>query len=489
MCDQSVLEGSDENTQEDSKKPDSVIDTSGNRSQKTIFGIKAIIGITFVLNTILAISLLTTINHFSFSIFNLAINRVPILILCLVIFLILIFFVSRSICCELLNDGIVAWTLCFFKVIIGFSFAVNTILAILMLTTLKDYSFSFFNLSFNQPSILILCLTIYLILFFFVVKVVCYSNNDPLKIFEAYLGFNIVAICGIFFSLLAILLINISSSVEFLKQLVSFFEISPNIADSISKIIVQKDLSNLFDISKIAALISIFVIYCSIFSHLRNKGLYALNGSSDQTKYLFFIYQSLLPIFTNFLIPITILYYVFVHPDLIQVFLLIDIFLFARIAIIPLMYSIFNVVNDYPSLEKLNTPSSEKFILPLRNFLDSYIPILQSGIFFISILVILFTVELNFNILSIIYLVLCIFVWFHVISLLSSIPRNKVAFTLLGGFVERNCYITEETSSGDYVVLTPDPNPTKKIRKIFRASLISVEEEEKIKESSSVPLK
>lgn len=488
MSDLSELNVNDEKSQENLIKSDATIEARVDLNQTTIFGIKAVIGITLVINTILAVLMLTTLKQFSFSVFNLTINRVPILILCLTIFLLLIFFISRLFCCKSSNDGIVSGVLCVFKVIIAIVLVVNTILAGLMLTTLKEYSFSLFNLIFNQPSILILCLTIYLIMFFLIVKIFSYNSDDPLKIFEVYLGFNCLVISALFFSLIAIFLLN-NNLIEFSKQIVRFFEISPSIADSLSKIVVQRDLNNLFDISKIVAIISIVVIYCSIFSHLRNKGLYALNGSNDQTKYLFFIYQSLLPIFTNFLIPITILYFIFVQQNLVQVFLLVNIFLFIRIGVVPLMYSCFNVVNDYPSLEKLNGPSPVKFILPLRNFLDLYLPILQSGIFFISILVILLAIELNFNILSIIYLVLCIFVWFHIISLLSNIPRSKMVFTLMGGFVERNCYITEETNFGDYVVLTPDPNPTKKIKKIFRASLISVEEEEKIKVSSDMLMK
>ena len=150
-------------------------------------------------------------------------------------------------------------------------------------------------------------------------------------------------------------------------------------------------------------------------------------------------------------------------------------------AVIPLMYSCFNVIMDYPSLEKLNAPTLATPNYSISRVLNN-VPLLQSGIFFISIFTILLTIQSGFNILSIVYIVLCIFVWFHIMSLLSSIPRDKMAFKLMGGFVERDCYITEETNFGDYVILTSDPNPIKKTKKIFRASLVSVEVEEKTHE-------
>lgn len=367
-----------------------------------------------------------------------------------------------------------------FKTFLKILLILNIFFSVLMLTILNNFTFSVRGLTFSQPSILILCLTVYFLIIVFAIRLFSYKNKDPLKIFEAYFQFNSLIVVFAFFTLIAIFLLN-NNLIEFSKQLVGFFDISPSISDSISRIIIQRDLNNLFDVSKIVALISIIVIYCSIFSHLRNKGLYALNGSSNEARYLFFIYNSLLPIFTNFLIPITILYYIFILPDPIQILLLIDIFLFVRMAVIPLMYSCFNVIMDYPSLEKLNVPTSATPIYSISRVLNN-VPLLQSGIFFISIFTILLTIQSGFNILSIVYIVLCIFVWFHIMSLLSSIPRDKMAFKLMGGFVERDCYITEETNFGDYVILTSDPNPIKKTKKIFRASLVSVEVEEKTHE-------
>ena len=83
-----------------------------------------------------------------------------------------------------------------------------------------------------------------------------------------------------------------------------------------------------------------------------------------------------------------------------------------------------------------------------------------------------------YNLITVIYLVLVIIVWFHVISVLNAIPSKKVSFTFVDGSTEPNAYIVEETEFGDYVILPmPDVISQEKTTKTLVRNAISAIEE------------
>jgi len=165
----------------------------------------------------------------------------------------------------------------------------------------------------------------------------------------------------------------------------------------------------------------------------------------------------------------------FVHIDLIQVFITIDAFLFILYFGRPLLNYASIIAHDYSILEKINGPTK----LSYRSTLNLFVQIAQIVIFVLSLIIIYEMFCFKLNLITILFVILCIFTWFHIVSVVNAIPTKKVTFTFIDGSKESNVYIIEETKFGDYIVL-PMPDiisPQKSFKTLLRSSIIELEEE------------
>ena len=100
-------------------------------------------------------------------------------------------------------------------------------------------------------------------------------------------------------------------------------------------------------------------------------------------------------------------------------------------------------------------------------------------IFVLSLIIIYEMFYFKLNLITIIFVILCIFTWFHIVSVVNAIPAKKVTFTFIDGSKESNVYIIEETKFGDYIVLPMQDilSPQKSFKTLLRSSIIEFEEE------------
>ncbi len=301
-----------------------------------------------------------------------------------------------------------------------------------------------------------------------------YFDKDYLAAFKVYIKLNILAIV-ILSIVLGIIIKNTNNLTDLIGQLVSSFDISQSIDNSVINFTITKNLSDLFDLSKIIAIVTLFFIYCSVFIYIKNKTIYAVLGDDKESNYILFIYQGLRPVISYILIPCTLLYFLLVHVDLIQVFIIIDAFLFILYFGLPLLNYASIIAHNYSILEKINGPPKS----PYRSALNLFVQIAQIMIFVLSLIIIYEMFYFKLNLITIIFVILCIFTWFHIVSVVNAIPAKKVTFTFIDGSKESNVYIIEETKFGDYIVL-PMPDilsPQKSFKTLLRSSIIEFEEE------------
>lgn len=334
----------------------------------------------------------------------------------------------------------------------------------------------FFKSELNLLSLIVLILSILFVLCGITLNLHFFGREDLGHVLNIYVIINCLAIFILILASLIFILItnNIGNLV---RNLVDFFNVSQNIVNSTSNFIQTKDFSNLFDLSRVVVIISIFFIYCSIFIYIKKKTIYVFLDSDDESKIISFIYESIVPVFNYILIPCALFYYIFLKFDLIQVLIILDAYTFLMFIVLPLLSFTSRIAHDYPSLEKINRTmnnSSSSY----RSILSGITYFAQIAIFILSLLLIFEMMTTYYNLITVMYLVLVIIVWFHVISVLNAIPSKKVSFTFVDGSTEPNAYIVEETEFGDYVILPmPDVISQQKTTKTLVRNAISAIEE------------
>ena len=321
------------------------------------------------------------------------------------------------------------------------------------------------------------------------------GNNRILE--NLYNSLTLITLCISFLVISSFLILGIYH-IDFILNFFTYFEK----IELIKEITMQK--LEVFNLENIISISLGLFIYFYLFEYIKQKGIMTLIEDSKESKYFGFLFS--LYGFFNFIIVIPLIVYLFVKKwyllDLplleflvIMMFYLISKFIFNRF-----LESYRKIIFNYNSLLKLNPLSirnefkkkiNSKYIYLtfiqknkeeiqwLREFLMNEIILyifhnvstLLKAIFTLTLFAAFFGIVWKFNILSIIYIELCLIVWYYILSAFSYIPSKTGNITLTDGKELKNVYIIENSPKGYYIILSEQ----NKILKIITSSVTCIE--------------
>ncbi len=249
------------------------------------------------------------------------------------------------------------------------------------------------------------------------------------------------------------------------------FELSQQVKNYLYSLISGGFISNLIWI------VPSGIAFFSIFEYIKRKKAFAFieGGTINRAGLAIFIFS-----FLNFIVLIPLLLYlIFIKGSILEFISVLSSFLISLIIFIPLGKSYLNVLYNYDLISELNGVNTSKnkqnssLILQslpkvVINLVIQNAPEAQSAIFASTIFVIGFGLAFNFNIISIVYLVLTFLYWFSFISIISSgFPKQKSKISFLDGTEVKNFYIIEDNPDGYYLIV----NHENKIQTVFKNTI------------------
>lgn len=290
------------------------------------------------------------------------------------------------------------------------------------------------------------------------------SEKTFFKTFQYYSLGLAISITLIFFVLYAYFLYNFN----LVKNFFNFFELTPLLrcffAIKMEKIIIQSTLTDIVLI--FAGIFGIFYLLWVI----ENKGFMAFEGYDIYQKHFQTAFYVLALFNFIFLTPIVI--FLFTKGD--RIFELLFIIFLALLSLIggywfqkfaELIKNYDMLLTFYENAKKpLNISNSFsdgktalKFIMILRTFFSRSILILM-------FLTVFYSIEWNFNLLTILYIILVFLACYFIISSVTKIPITLVNIVLNTEDDFKSVFITEE-STGEYIVILQEGNLQKKVMK------------------------
>ena len=289
----------------------------------------------------------------------------------------------------------------------------NALILVLVLWIILNvhyqFHYNFLNLSITNYDIFLIAFSQFFLSAFVIIR----KSKKPLFI----LYFNecvIVIVCSI---LLAILdLFYNFNWILYFTQFFNYFQLKGSLQETINGLVAGNGIQDFAIFIPIVTILSILIVYFSIFSYLREKTIYVFEGNETQSKYITFGY-SLMNLLTN-LLPFFALYLLLVRNDLFQAVIIIDAFVFTRFCFIALINRYMEILTNYSDLlqlfQKPEPIDEDRQLFDILRYSFKFGGL--SIIFFLTFIFTFLAILDGFNIISLIYVLLCLIVWYHIFT-------------------------------------------------------------------------
>jgi hypothetical protein len=292
------------------------------------------------------------------------------------------------------------------------------------------------------------------------------SETDFFKPFRNYTALLSISIVLIF----AVLYVYLWFNFDLVKNFFSFFELTPDV-----KSFSGMKLENLISKITLTDIIIIFAGFFGLFYLLwiiENKGFLAFEGYDIYQKHFQTAFY-ILSLF-NFVLLIPIIVYLLREGDRnLEAIFIVTLYLIS-LGMARWLRKFLDLIKNYDELlafsESLKNPldifnvfsdgkAALKLAVGMRTFFSRSLLLLMFLTFFYSI-------ELNFNLLTILYIVLIFLVWYFIICSVTKIPLASVDIYFNSEQIFNRVFIIEE-SSHEYLVTLHLGNVQKKSNEKF----------------------
>jgi len=264
----------------------------------------------------------------------------------------------------------------------------------------------------------------------------------------------------------------------YLNQFFRYFQLSGEMLTSVNSIIYGNGPSDFSIFLPFVSIISILLIYFSFFTYLKKTGASALDGEKNESVYTNFCW-SLIAFLNHIILPIWIIYLVLIKNDVFQAIIFFYFFIFTTFCFVDLLHIYTKIVSTHSDLLQINEelPKIKNFDNPKLTYISNIKTIqkttyvLHSLLFAFTLVIFFLTILSGFNILTTVYLVLCVIAWYHIFSIVCKIPSHTVNITLVTDVTVNDVFIMEESPKGFFIVIKPDNTQ----EKIFTTSILHME--------------
>lgn len=362
-----------------------------------------------------------------------------------------------------------------YNIVLLFIFVSNLLIFISLLIFIPTAHYQLCNVSITNYDIILIAISQLSISAFIFVLDSKSKENDNISQFFQYFNVSIIIVSLTCF-LIAIDLLYNYNWIFYLYQFFNYFQLSGNLHESIISFMNGNGSLDFSIFIPLFSVVSILIIYFSLFTYLKTKTIYVFEEDKVQSTYVNFGYN-LIHVLTNLLIPFFVLYLLIGKNDLFQTIIVFDAYFLTGLCFVPLVISFVKIISTYSELSKFYEKSLKleiKIFMFLKTHFDGFLSI----IFFLTFIFTFFAILNQFSIFSIIYILLCLIMWYHVLSIVVHTSPIFGNIRLINGELLENVFIIEDSQKEFIVILNSD----NLMKKIYKTSILYVEpsHEEKI---------